>query len=254
MRFPRPGRALLARPSAGGVPASVAGRWYRVADPALDVAEQALARVSGWLERYGVITRGAVTAEGSEGGFAAAYQVLSELEQAGKLSRGYVVDQLGGAQFATPETIDHIRTFAGTAEAGPWPSGVARPTPVLLSVLDPANPYGSVVPWPSHPTARPARAVGAVVVLADGLCLAHLSPSGRKLTVFDAGHQDHPRELSLALIGEALQQAVNEDRLGRIHIEHLDGERPGSDPGIHALLEAGGRITPRGVAFEKSRI
>ncbi|GAB3820514.1 ATP-dependent helicase [Tessaracoccus terricola] len=252
-RLPRPGRALLGRPSADGAPPAVAGRWYRVTDPEPAAAQQAIARVSAWLERHGVITRGAVVAEDNEGGFAAAYRVLAELERAGKVVRGYVVEGLGGSQFATSATIDHVRGFADSPDETQWPSGATSPSPVVMSALDPANPYGSVVAWPAHPTARPSRAVGAVVVLADGLCLAHLTRGGRNLTIFDGTDGGPDRATRVSLVGQALQQAVDERRMARIRVEEIDGERAGVGADVEALLRAGARITPRGVSFEAHR-
>ncbi len=251
-RLPRPGRALLSRPTGDGAPPSVAGRWYPVHDPSLTPAEQAIAQVSGWLERYGVVTRGAVMADSPEGGFAAAYRVLAELEQAGKVVRGYVVESLGGSQFATSATIDHIRSFSDSTDDSAWPSGVATGKPIVLAAVDPANPYGTVVPWPEHPTARVSRAAGALVVLADGLCLAHLTRGGRNLTVFDPA--DGPeRNVRMAVVGRAIQQAVSEGRMNRVRIEEIDGERAGVGPDVEVLLKAGARVTPRGVSFEGHR-
>ncbi|MCC2592446.1 ATP-dependent helicase [Tessaracoccus sp. OS52] len=249
-RLPRPGRSLLGRPGLDGTPPTVAGRWYRVGDPRPSPAEEMIARVSGWLERYGVITRGAVVAEATEGGFAAAYRVLAELERAGKIARGYVVEGLGGSQFATSATIDHIRGFADSPDGTTWPSGAHDVRPVVLAALDPANPYGSVVGWPDHPTARVSRAAGAVVVLADGLCLAHLTRGGRNLSIFDPAGGGPDRSTRVGLVGRALQQAVNEKRMARIRVEEIDGERAGVGPDVAALLGAGARITPRGVVFE----
>src|SRR5699024_8237132 len=56
------------------------------------------------LDRYGVITRGAVTAEALPGGFAAYYRLLSKMEEAGHIRRGYFIDGLGAAQFSTAAT------------------------------------------------------------------------------------------------------------------------------------------------------
>ncbi len=251
-RLPRPGRALLGRPSPDGVAPAVAGRWYRVADPVLPPAEQAIARISAWLERFGVITRGAVMAESPEGGFAAAYQVLAELERAGKVVRGYIVDGLGGSQFATSATVDHIRTFGDSPDDTTWPSGMADAEPVVLSASDPANPYGSIVGWPEHPTARVSRAAGALVVLADGLCLAHLTRGGRSLTIFEPAHGPS-REEVMALVGRALHAAVTEHRVPRIKVETLDGEPLAFGSDLQALTHAGARNTPRGVVFEARR-
>ena len=51
-------------------------------------------------------------ADGVPGGFAAAYRLLAQLESAGKLIRGYLVEGLGGAQFSTQETVGELRGFA----------------------------------------------------------------------------------------------------------------------------------------------
>ena len=54
------------------------------------------------LERYGIVTREQVLAEGIPGGFSILYDALSQLETLGVCRRGYFVEGLGGAQFALP--------------------------------------------------------------------------------------------------------------------------------------------------------
>ena len=243
-RLPRPGRL-------GGVAPRVAtGRWFRVRDPEQTPADQALALASSWLERFGVVTRGGVTADGAPGGFAAAYRLLAELEQAGKVMRGYVVDGLGGAQFSTADVIEQVRSFADSPDDTDWPSGVEFPAPVVLAALDPANPYGSVLPWPDHPTARPARAAGALVVLADGVCLAHLTRGGRTLTLFGGAEGKADRA---ELVVRALVDAMSEGRMQRLRIEDVDGERVGASGLEGALRLAGGRLAPNGIVLEVRR-
>ena len=245
-RLPRPSRGLL---MAGGVvaPPSAAGRWYRLRDPQLPPAEAAIATASSWLERHGVVTRGGVTADGTPGGFAAAYRLLSELESAGTVVRGYVVEGLGGAQFTTREVIGQVRSFADSPDRTEWPSGARHPAPVVLAALDPANPYGSVLPWPEHPSARPARAAGALVVLADGLCLAHLTRGGRVLTLFG---DPADRSERAAMVTRALLDAVAEGRMERLRIEEIDGGRVGGSGLETAMRAAGGRISPKGIVLE----
>ena len=247
-RLPRLGSSLMG----GGTTAQTitAGRWYRVRDPELSHDEQALALASSWLERFGVITRGAVTADGTPGGFAAAYRLLSQLESSGKVLRGYIVEGLGGAQFSTPEVIEQVRQHGDAPDQGGWPSGVQNPAPVVLAALDPANPYGSVLPWPQHASARPSRAAGAIVVLADGVCLAHLTRGGRTLTLFDA---PVGRAEAASLVTGALVHAVTEGRMARLKIEEIDGVRVGSSGLEDALRAAGGRLTPNGIVVEAHR-
>ena len=64
-------RARRPRPAHPISPASRAlpGRWYAVTNGSTTPTEARLAQATGWLERYGIVTRGIV--EGTPGGFAA---------------------------------------------------------------------------------------------------------------------------------------------------------------------------------------
>jgi hypothetical protein len=61
------------------------------------------------LDAYGVVTRDTVAAEGLAGGFSAVYPVLREMEERGRVRRGYFVEGLGGAQFCVPAALDRLR-------------------------------------------------------------------------------------------------------------------------------------------------
>src|SRR5207248_3280869 len=69
--------------------------------------------------------------------------VLRAMEEAGKVRRGYFVEGLGGAQFAHPGAVDRLRAGRDENEAAF----------MTLAAIDPANPYGSLLPWPDS-TAR----------------------------------------------------------------------------------------------------
>ena len=98
----RPGRPNL--PSRSGPP-TTAGRWSLLPDVETDPTVRAAAIAETLLDRHGVLTRGAVVAERTPGGFAATYRVLSAFEDAGRVRRGYFVEGLGAAQFATGASI-----------------------------------------------------------------------------------------------------------------------------------------------------
>ena len=96
------------------------------------------------LSRYGVLTREAVAAENVPGGFSAVYDVLKALEEGGRIRRGYFVAGLGATQFALPAAVDLLRKLRNEPPA-------EKPEFVQLAAADPANPYGSVLPWPDLP-------------------------------------------------------------------------------------------------------
>ena len=64
------------------------------------------------LERYGIVTRETVLAEGVPGGFSTLYGELSNLEMLGTARRGYFVEGLGGAQFALAGAVERLRGAA----------------------------------------------------------------------------------------------------------------------------------------------
>ncbi|MET7684142.1 ATP-dependent helicase [Streptomyces sp. NPDC005423] len=107
-----------ARPASRTGPPTVAGRWSLLPahEPDPTVRAHALARTL--LDRHGVVTRGAVSAEGVEGGFSATYRVLSVFEESGQARRGYVVEGLGAAQFAMDGAVDRLRAVANARDRG----------------------------------------------------------------------------------------------------------------------------------------
>jgi ATP-dependent Lhr-like helicase len=211
------------------------------------------------LDRYGVLTRGAVAAESIVGGFAAVYPVLSAFEDAGRCRRGYFVEGLGAAQFAVPGAVDRMRSLAAPsrpAETPLWsapvpPSWEQRPKrkpensgALVLAATDPANPYGAALPWPERESEgghRPGRKAGALVVLLEGALVLYVERGGKTLLSF----RDDPESLQPAADGLAL--AVRRGALGKMSVEKADGEAVlVSDLG-KALEAAGFRPTPRGL-------
>ncbi len=98
------------------------------------------------LERYGIVTREQVLAEGIPGGFSAIYPELSQLETLGVARRGYFLEGLGGAQFALPGAVERLRAGAAGGGGGSRDDGA----PLVLAAVDPAQPYGAALPWPKR--------------------------------------------------------------------------------------------------------
>ncbi|MDP1847814.1 MAG: DEAD/DEAH box helicase, partial [Solirubrobacteraceae bacterium] len=184
------------------------------------------------LERYGIVTREQVLAEGIPGGFSILYDALSQLETLGVCRRGYFVEGLGGAQFALPGAVERLRAQR-TVEESP---------PLVLAATDPAQPYGAALPWPRRDEAgarKPARVRGAYVVLAGAEPVLYVEKGGRGIaTLVD---HDDPR---LVPAFEALAQFVTGGRGRKLSLERVDGEPVVGSPLESLLIEVGFRAGP----------
>lgn len=222
-------------------PTAVGGRWSLLPSAETDAARRATVSAGLLLDRYGVVTRGAVQAEGLPGGFAQAYRVLAGFEEAGHCRRGYVIEKLGAAQFAASATVDRLRTFAALADPPPRRA-------VTLAATDPANPYGAALAWPrregvSH---RPGRKAGGLVVLVDGSLVLYLERGGRTVLAFD----DDPELLRAA--ASDLVSTSRARRLETLTVEKVNGEAIYGTDFAMALQEAGFVVTPRGFSLRKA--
>jgi ATP-dependent Lhr-like helicase len=192
------------------------------------------------MNRYGVLTKSAVAAEGVPGGFAMLYKVLTAFEEAGRCQRGYFVESLGGAQFAIASTVDRLRAYADPLDTAPPPYDA-----VVLAATDPANPYGAALPWPSGDGGhRPGRKAGALVVLVDGELVWFLERGGRSLLDFNSDLE------AKRAAAAALAELVRIASVGGILVEKIGGVpvlEAGHTDTAEALLGAGFNRTPRGL-------
>ncbi len=227
---PRPGRLNRIGPPAGQ------GRWSLVApllEPAAHPTEAAHAQALQMVERYGVVTREAVLAEGLAGGFTQVYGVLKVLEERGQVRRGYFVDGLGAAQFAVPGAVDRLRAARDTPDPLLHPGDV--PEPIVLATTDPAQPYGGALDWPATP-GRPARNVSSLTVLRAGEPLVWFDKRGHHLVTF-------PHAMIDTSWTQALQMLVKDGRMKSLEIRKVNGDViTGADApdGLLELLRAAG--------------
>jgi ATP-dependent Lhr-like helicase len=261
------GRAVL--PTRTGPPTG-AGRWSLLPEIEPDVTVRSYAAAEVLLDRYGVVTRGSVVAEGVSGGFAGVYRVLAAAEESGRVRRGYFVEGLGAAQFATAGAVDRLRAQSRPLPEGPDPSGSGRrdrAPSVVLAASDPANPYGAALGWPARDAEssdqpddepggikpglrsghKPGRKAGSLVVLVDGALTLYVERGGKTLLSWT----DDPALLQSA--ADALALAVREGALGKLTVEKADGDPVlGSNhPLAAALAGAGFHATPRGLRLRR---
>ncbi|HEX6020694.1 MAG TPA: DEAD/DEAH box helicase, partial [Solirubrobacter sp.] len=216
----------------GGAQPAVQGRWSLTAalfGPDDDPVARRRTQAELLLERYGIVTREQVLAEGIPGGFSSLYDSLTALETIGVARRGYFVEGLGGAQFALPGAVERLRAQKDD-DAAP---------PLVLAATDPAQPYGAALKWPETPR-RPARQAGAYVVLAGAEPVLFVERGGKGLQVL-VDHDDPRIEPSLA----ALADAVKRGRIKRLALERVDGDPVVGSVYEEPLIELGFRAGPR---------
>ncbi|MFD7888416.1 ATP-dependent helicase [Streptomyces albidoflavus] len=243
------------RPASRTGPPTVAGRWSLLPPLEPDPTLRAHALARTLLDRHGVVTRGAVAAEGVEGGFSAVYRVLSAFEDSGQARRGYVVEGLGAAQFAMDGAVDRLRASATAAEreAGGTPRQA-----LVLAAADPANAYGAALPWPEPPSGaghKPGRKAGAMVVLVDGELAMYMERGGKTLLAWPSTTPDDPSAPDPRLEGaaHALAGSAAGGSLGTVTVERINGEPALTSPvGTH-LENAGFHATPRGLRLRGGR-
>ncbi|MEU8629263.1 DEAD/DEAH box helicase [Streptomyces sp. NPDC048669] len=232
-----------ARPASRTGPPTVSGRWSLLPAAEPDPTHRAHALARTLLDRHGVVTRGAVQAEGVEGGFSAAYRVLSVFEDNGQARRGYVVEGLGAAQFAMDGAVDRLRA-ASTARDRKEPG--AAPGALVLAAADPANAYGAALPWPEPPDGaghKPGRKAGSLVVLVDGELTLYMERGGKTLLAWPAD----PDDPALRAAATALAAAARAGALGTVTVERTNGASALTSPLGRTLESAGFLATPRGL-------
>ncbi|MEU0143218.1 ATP-dependent helicase [Streptomyces albidoflavus] len=243
------------RPASRTGPPTVAGRWSLLPPLEPDPTLRAHALARTLLDRHGVVTRGAVAAEGVEGGFSAVYRVLSAFEDSGQARRGYVVEGLGAAQFAMDGAVDRLRASATAAERE---SGGTPRQALVLAAADPANAYGAALPWPEPPSGaghKPGRKAGAMVVLVDGELAMYMERGGKTLLAWPSAALDDPSALDPRLEGaaHALAGSAAGGSLGTVTVERVNGEPALTSPVGTYLENAGFHATPRGLRLRGGR-
>ncbi|MDR1634390.1 MAG: DEAD/DEAH box helicase [Bifidobacteriaceae bacterium] len=231
--------------------AGLAARWALAPTPAaraqpVPVERRLAATALALLERYGVVTRGAAASETT---FAQVYPVLSAMEEAGSIRRGYFVEHLGGSQFALPPVPDQLRLAADS-------SGT-----LVLAATDPANPYGAALAWPDHPgTHRPGRTGGAIVVLVDGYLALYLERGGRTALSFgtDQGRLERAAQALADAVAGTANGTAGGSEIGSLKVARLDGRdslaaHADGAAAAAALIAAGFAVTPSGLVKRGGR-
>ncbi len=183
------------------------------------------------LERHGVVTRGAVQNEGIVGGFALVYKVLAGFEETGRARRGYFIDGLGAAQFATGATVDRLRGYALDPDADPPNEAITlaatrpRELRTALHFPGPRRRRRSAVTAPAARPAPSSRSWMGASPSSWSAAASRCSPSTPPRTRYRA---------AAASLASTAHGALN-----RMRVERIDGEFAVGTPLGDLLQESG---------------
>jgi ATP-dependent Lhr-like helicase len=130
------------------------------------------------LIRYGIVMRETAVAENIPGGYTTLYPALRTMEESGWIRRGMFISSMGAAQFASTSAVDMLRSLRNAPE---------QTEAVHLAASDPANVYGSLLPWPRQNEDEAhgmARVSGSSVILVNGNLTVFLRRRNPSLRVF----------------------------------------------------------------------
>jgi ATP-dependent Lhr-like helicase len=163
------------------------GRWAALRWGHPTPEETAVAQCGLLLDRYGVVARELALMDDSLLPWRVLYEVFSKLELTGEVRRGYFVEGLTGAQFATPEATLALQDLHA-------PTSADAPL-ILLHSQDPANLYGSGAPFDipllDGGTRHLLRRPGNWLVLESGRPILLVEQQGRKLTALPTAAEKH---------------------------------------------------------------
>ena len=122
----------------------------------------------------------------------------------------------------------------------------------MLAAVDPANPFGWLLPWPSDGgeapghAAKPRRVSNASVVIAGGELVLYLGHGGKHMLTFPAARQ--PDRLAAAV--DALRASAEQRRGKVVRVELIDGRPAQGSELAPQLLALQWKSAYRGLELE----
>lgn len=208
------------------------GRWSIIAYGQPDAERQAVFAATLLLRRYGIVARELAALDRRMPPWRVLYEVLSRMELAGQVRRGYFVEGLSGAQFAAPDAVRLLQDLH-------LPSTGGAPA-LLLHSLDPANLYGSGAPFDvpllEGGTQSFLRRAGNWLVLRAGRPVLLIEQYGRRLTALASASAD-----DLAAAVACLPGVLDRSGRAKMEVEEWNGAVVTSSAG-RELLETTGFV------------
>lgn len=227
--------------------ATLGGRWFELPPPrmpgsATELAEAAADRVDRLLRRHAFACRELLEPV-LDGSWRDCYDVLTRMEWAGSVRRGYFVEGITGSQFTLP----------GVRLEGAHGAGTGRESAVLwISMLDPANVWARLnTRWlaDSGEAARIPRTAGSWIALVEGRPVLAATSYGQRLIPLPAPWSSH----ELALRGlPALLQRLPRPQRSHLEVRQWNNSDIHPSPAAEVLRQAGFTLTPGGLRLYRT--
>ena len=210
---------------------SLAGRWslIRPAENPPVGADETRELALKLLERHGILAREMLGIESTHISWSEISFALRRLEYGGAIRRGWFVRSLSGEQYALPEAVEMLHAARNLIPA--------REKPVALSAIDPANPYGAMIPGCGI-----AREAGNVIVLRAGRVIAGLQ--GRAMIT----GEDSESKVDDESFGSAIAALMT--LKPRITIDSIDGVAALESPRVGILAAMRFHSDGRSLVFD----
>jgi ATP-dependent Lhr-like helicase len=212
------------------------GRWSLIGWGHPGVESHAVLLASVLLGRYGVAARELALLDPAMLPWRVLYEVLSRMELAGTVRRGYFVEGLSGAQFALPEAVSLLQDSGR-------PSTATAPV-FLVNSMDPANLYGAGAPFDvallEGGSEHFLRRSGNWLAVKAGRPVMIVEQHGKRLTALPSGSRDD-MAAAVARLPEILAGDRSLAGRRRLSVAEWNG-RPVTSSEGRELLEAAGFV------------
>jgi ATP-dependent helicase Lhr and Lhr-like helicase len=203
------------------------GRWSLVPWGMADTETRGVQQAHLLLDRYGIVARELAQLDPSLLPWRVLYEVLSRMEWAGQVRRGYFIEGLSGAQFGDPEAVAALQKLMPKQEEEPV---------ILLHSQDPANVHGSGLLF-DLPFAAQRRS-GNWIAVRGGQPKFWFEQNSKRITTLPSARPDD-LALAAATLTGVLRTGLGAQLRGKLVIETWDGQPVTQSVGREPLEAAG---------------
>lgn len=216
------------------------GRWApteRLVPESL-AAPEPEQRMLAWarllLRRYGIVSREMLGRESAAPPWKGIRRALVKQELLGKVRRGFFVQDVSGEQYALPEAVEALRDAKLRHPDG----GIDPDEPMIaLSMVDPANPFGSLFPLTDEgdEPVKVRRTPMKYVIVQAGQPLLAWEGQVTVLADLTAERAEEAMRALLRLVDEPALVSPH----GELHIRDWNGHPIDVSPARHLLAKLG---------------